>query len=494
MAGASASSPTCYPAFDGESGFVVHHVGPVHVTAEASGIHEVFVYTPHHDGGFDQLGDDEAIEVMHALRRRLAAHAAAPEIRYSQVIINHGREAGASISHPHAQILGLPFVPGEILDEERAFARFAGGCVICTTVEAELAADERVVFANDDVVCIAPFWSGAPFELLLMPRRHEPHLQDADVLSLEAMGPAIRDAVGHLNAAIGDIAYNIGFHTAPHEHAGQYHWHVHLWPNLVTSAGFERGTGVMINVTPPELAAETLRGVRAPRGVTRVSVSAEYDVSPEQLWTAIEPIESHVEWMADAEVIRFVTGQTRGVGTRFECVTAVGPIRLTDRMEVTEWDPGRAMGVRHDGLVTGTGRFTITAARRRAAQPVGLGRGADVPVVARRPARRADRWAARDGSDLGRQPPAPQETARTSAVTAAPSTITTTRGARRHAAIAAAPTPRARASSTRSLPVENVFWTMSAQISAAGTRARQRSTTGGSWRDPSTTSPVALQA
>ncbi len=68
----------------------------------------------------------------------------------------------------------------------------------------------------------------------------------------------------HLNAAIGDIAYNIGFHTAPHEHAGQYHWHVHLWPNLVTAAGFERGTGVMINVTPPELAAETLRSVRAP--------------------------------------------------------------------------------------------------------------------------------------------------------------------------------------------------------------------------------------
>ena len=256
--------PNRYPAFDGETGFVVHHVGPVHVTAEASGIHEVFVYTPHHDGGFDQLSDEEAAEVMHALQRRLAAHAAAAEVRYSQVIINHGREAGASLSHPHAQILGLPFVPGEILDEERAFARFAGGCVICTTVEAELAADERVVFANDDVVCIAPFWSGAPFELLLMPRRHEPHLQDADVASLEAMGPAIRDAVGHLNAAIGDIAYNIGFHTAPHEHAGQYHWHVHLWPNLVTAAGFERGTGVMINVTPPELAAETLRSVRAP--------------------------------------------------------------------------------------------------------------------------------------------------------------------------------------------------------------------------------------
>jgi hypothetical protein len=92
-----------------------------------------------------------------------------------------------------------------------------------------------------------------------------------------------------------------------------------------------------------------------------ISVSAEYDATPERLWSVIEPIESHVEWMADAELIRFVTGQTRGVGTRFECVTVIGPIRLTDRMEITEWVPGRLMGVRHDGVVTGTGAFTITA-------------------------------------------------------------------------------------------------------------------------------------
>ena len=198
--------PNLYPAFDGNSGFVVHHLGPVHVTAEASGIHEVFVYTPDHDGGLDQLDDEQAAELMRAVQRRLAEHAASSEVRYTQVIINHGREAGASLAHPHAQILGLPFVPGEILDEERAFARFAGGCVICTTIEAELATGERVVFADDDVVCITPFWSGAPFELLLMPRRHELHIQDADPVSIESMGRAIRDAVAHLEAALGDVA------------------------------------------------------------------------------------------------------------------------------------------------------------------------------------------------------------------------------------------------------------------------------------------------
>jgi UDPglucose--hexose-1-phosphate uridylyltransferase len=255
--------PNRYPAFHGDTKFVVHHVGPVHVTADATGIHEVFVYSPDHDSGLQDLDDAHATELMHTLKRRLVDHAASG-IRYTQIIVNHGREAGASLSHPHGQILGLPFVPTEMLDEERAFARFAGGCIICTTIDAEEATGERVVFATDDVVCVAPFWSGAPFELLLMPRQHEGHMQHADDASLDAMGIAMRDAVGQLNSALGDVSYNLGLHSAPHEHNGEYHWHIHLWPNLVTQAGFERGTGVRINVEPPESAAECLRSVRAP--------------------------------------------------------------------------------------------------------------------------------------------------------------------------------------------------------------------------------------
>jgi UDPglucose--hexose-1-phosphate uridylyltransferase len=255
--------PNRYPAFDGEEAFAVHNLGPVHVMAEASGIHEVFVYTPEHDGGLHLLDDDHAAQLMRVLRDRFAEHASTPQVRYTQAIVNHGWEAGASIAHPHGQILGLPFVPGEILDEERAFARFAGGCLLCTTVEAELSADERVVFATDDVAVIAPYWSGAPYEMLIVPRHHEGHLQDAPDDSLAAVGIALRDALGHLNAALGDVAFNLGFHTAPHQHTGQYHWHAHVWPNLVTQAGFERGTGVMLNIVPPEQACDTLRSVAA---------------------------------------------------------------------------------------------------------------------------------------------------------------------------------------------------------------------------------------
>jgi UDPglucose--hexose-1-phosphate uridylyltransferase len=251
--------PNRYPAFVGDDAFAVHHLGPVHVQAEASGIHEVFVYSRDHDGALHLLDDAHADEFMRVIRRRVTQHAALPFVRYTQVIVNHGREAGASIAHPHGQILGLPFVPGEILDEERAFARFAGGSLLATTIEAELAADKRIVVESDGAVVLAPYWSGTPYELLIIPREHEAHLQDASDASLAAMGIAVRDALRHLATTLGDVAFNLGVHAAPHHHTGQYHWHAHIWPNLVTQAGFERGTGVMINVVSPEQACDTLR-------------------------------------------------------------------------------------------------------------------------------------------------------------------------------------------------------------------------------------------
>jgi uncharacterized protein YndB with AHSA1/START domain len=97
--------------------------------------------------------------------------------------------------------------------------------------------------------------------------------------------------------------------------------------------------------------------------VAKLQVSVQIDAPPGDVWRAVEDVATHHEWMLDAAEIRFVGDQRRGVGTTFDCDTRLGPFRLTDRMEVTEWRPGRAMGVRHTGVVTGTGRFTLQ--RRR---------------------------------------------------------------------------------------------------------------------------------
>lgn len=90
-----------------------------------------------------------------------------------------------------------------------------------------------------------------------------------------------------------------------------------------------------------------------------IEVFIDLDAAPAAVWDVIEPIERHVDWMADAVAIRFVNDKRLGVGTQFVCDTKVGPLRLADRMEITEWVPEQVMGVRHTGLVRGTGRFTL---------------------------------------------------------------------------------------------------------------------------------------
>lgn len=93
----------------------------------------------------------------------------------------------------------------------------------------------------------------------------------------------------------------------------------------------------------------------------RIEVATTIEATPEEVWARIEDIGTHVDWMADATAIRFTSDQTSGVGATFDCDTKVGPLKLTDAMMITEWEPGRSMGVRHEGLVTGEGRFTLTA-------------------------------------------------------------------------------------------------------------------------------------
>ncbi len=252
--------PNRYPAFDGSGELEVEHLGPLFAKAPATGIHEVLVLTPEHRHSWADLDDRQAGLVMSALRDRLEDHAGTPGIRYSQAIVNHGRAAGASMRHPHGQLLGIPFVPGGLLEELAGFRRFQGGCLLCATVEAERDAGHRLVLDAGGAVVVAPWWSGSPFELLVVPTHHEGHLHRAQPASLVAVGRAVRDALHRLRTLLGDVSYHVVLHTLPHRSDDPFHWHAHITPRLHSTGGFERGTGVPINIVAPEDAAAVLTG------------------------------------------------------------------------------------------------------------------------------------------------------------------------------------------------------------------------------------------
>jgi len=251
--------PNKYPAFSGGEPMRVANLGPVFTQANASGIHEVLVLSPIHDATWGDLDDKQAGLVMAAVRDRMEDHGRQAGTRYTQAIVNAGREAGASLEHPHGQLLGIPFVPGEIVEEQRGFERFDGSCLLCTVAQAELELGYRVVHADDRVVLLCPFWSASPYEMLVIPLQHAEHLTDASPKDVVAVGRSIRDGLAALRDVMGKVSYNLVFHTSPHHHSGDFHWHVHVNPRITSVAGFEQGTGVMINIVPPELAADHLR-------------------------------------------------------------------------------------------------------------------------------------------------------------------------------------------------------------------------------------------
>jgi uncharacterized protein YndB with AHSA1/START domain len=93
-----------------------------------------------------------------------------------------------------------------------------------------------------------------------------------------------------------------------------------------------------------------------------VVVSVVIPASRQEVWNELARLESHVEWMADADAVEFLSDISAGAGTRMRVATSFGPLRTSDLMEVTEWEPPTRMAVEHQGLFTGTGEFVLEPA------------------------------------------------------------------------------------------------------------------------------------
>lgn len=239
------------------------------------GSHEVLIESPDHEHTIADLPEEQVQEIIWALRDRSVELRKDPRMRYVMIFKNHGREAGASLEHPHAQLISLPIVPKRVQEElggAQKYYDYKERCVFCDMIHQELSENVRIVAENDTFLCFMPFASSFPFETCIIPKEHSCFFHDIQKNQVVDLAKIMKTTLGLLRDALDNPAYNFVIHTTPLDETGQvpwYHWHIEVVPKLTKVAGFEWGSGFYINPTPPEEAARFLQEMASrPRGDT----------------------------------------------------------------------------------------------------------------------------------------------------------------------------------------------------------------------------------
>ncbi|HSD76829.1 MAG TPA: DUF4921 family protein, partial [Solirubrobacteraceae bacterium] len=250
--------PNLYPALGGDGDVAPDARPDLFAALPARGAHEVIVNAP---DPVTSLADLDAAQVALAVEmwRRRMRHHAAGGAAHVHLIVNERREGGASLPHTHAQLYALDFVPAEVARERERYGAYAartmGGDLLADLVQEEVRRRERVVAIDDEAVLLAPWGSRLPYQLLLAPRRARARFEDDGPTGAALLHDSLRRLGRRLGA---QPPLNLWVRTAPRD-ADRFCWRIDIVPRLTHLAGLEMGTGVHLNVVPPERAAAELR-------------------------------------------------------------------------------------------------------------------------------------------------------------------------------------------------------------------------------------------
>ncbi|HHQ47847.1 MAG TPA: galactose-1-phosphate uridylyltransferase, partial [Acidobacteria bacterium] len=238
--------PNKFPALrvEGE----VHREGlGLHDRVTGIGAHEVIIESPRHDVSMADLEPEELALVFAAWRHRIADLRRDLRLRYVLVFKNHGRGAGASLSHPHSQLIATPIIPRVVVQElgaARKHFRAKERCIFCDLIRQELRLDERIALETEHFIALEPFASSFPFETWILPRAHRHDLAAASDGDLLALAVIVREILQRLRSLLDDPPYNMVVHTAPSPHPRpglpdywstiehDFHWHIELIPRI----------------------------------------------------------------------------------------------------------------------------------------------------------------------------------------------------------------------------------------------------------------------
>lgn len=254
-----------YPAFSHKDSKceLFSKTGPYTVT-ETIGHHDL-VITRNHYKNFAKLSQKSAQQVFEAFRDRYLMLLNDPCMAYVSIFHNWGLAAGASIYHPHYQIIAMPIIPPDVthsLRGSREYFKKHKKCVHCAMIEWEKKQRKRILYENEGAIAFVPFVSKNPFEIRVFPKKHLPYLENTLDADIDCIVDALQYSLKKIEKNLKDPDYNFFIHTAPikdKERYKMYHWHIEIIPKIATDAGFELGTGMEINSIDPDDAIKLLR-------------------------------------------------------------------------------------------------------------------------------------------------------------------------------------------------------------------------------------------
>ncbi len=223
------------------------------------GAHEILIETNHHEREYFNMPNEDIVLILKVMKERYEKLMEIPDVNYVTIFKNKGVRAGASLAHPHMQIIASPLFPDVIsneMEESEKFFKIQKKCGNCQMMKNEMKARKRMVTHNKDWVVICPFVSRWPYQTTILPRRHYSEITEMGESEMINFAKVIRKLFHGYSKLFNDPPYNIMYHNFPQ--SDFWHFHLHVYPRLVTHAGFEF-FGLNVNITSPEKAARELK-------------------------------------------------------------------------------------------------------------------------------------------------------------------------------------------------------------------------------------------
>ncbi len=255
--------PNKYPAFIPSPELNETEEGGIYKKMNAVGFNEVLV-TRDHKKHIAQFSSEETKEVFDAYQKRYLDLMGEKFVNHISIFHNHGKEAGASIAHPHSQIITTPLIDvdlrGSILRAKEYYEK-EKDCIYCQMNQWEMKGRERIVFENKEFLAVCPFASKTAFEVIISPKKHLSRFEEITEEEKWQLAEAFQSVLNKIYKGLNNPPYNFYLHSAPCDSKDHkyYHWHWTILPKTSTWAGFEIGTRIEISTIEPEKAAEYLR-------------------------------------------------------------------------------------------------------------------------------------------------------------------------------------------------------------------------------------------